>query len=241
MRVYETNMDFIKKDRLKKIEGKKNTIKFTDGLNDYSFNISKSTLYKKFITPENLIKIDIKILSNPFDILENLLEGQIDSHDLIFEPIKDEEEHIFLPLYSDKTKKVEEKSGLNQWNAGGRKRHPNEIYIPIPKFIHQQFPNFFPERDKAFNLELPDGFIMNAKICQDGGKALMSNPNKALGKWLLRDILNLQENELLTIDKLREIGLDSVVIYKHSPENYSINFTKTGSFHEFKSINLSIT
>ena len=38
---------------------------------------------------------------------------------------------------------VFEKSGLNQWNAGGRPRHSDEVYIPIPSEIHKNFQGFF--------------------------------------------------------------------------------------------------
>jgi len=242
MRVFETNMDMIQVQEIHNIVEKqnkknksKNIITFADGLNEYSFNKTKSTLSKRFITPSDFIEIEVKIISDPFDTLENLLGTGIRTDDLVFDSVKKDEEHILLPLYSDRTKKVEEKSGLNQWNAGGRKRHPDEIYIPIPAWIHKDFDGFFPGRDVPFNLELPDGSIMNAKVCQEGGKAFMSNPNKALGKWLLRDVLNLKERELLTKQKLQEIGLDSIAIYKKSKNRYSINFIKTDSFEEFKS------
>lgn len=234
MGFYEVNMDLVQEDSINSIVGDKNTIKFTDGLNDYSFNLSKSTLYKRFTTPNDIQEIDIQVLSDPFDTLENLLQGNITTDDLIFESIKNEEEHVFLPLYSDKSKKVEERSGLNQWNAQGRLRDPNEIYIPIPLWIHREYPDFFPPRDEPFDLILPDGTTMSAKVCQSNGKALMSNPNKALGKWLLRDVLNLREKELLTNETLNEIGLDSVVIYKIGKSKYEINFTKTGTFESFK-------
>jgi len=128
---------------------------------------------------------------------------------------------------------VPEKSGLNQWNASGRPRDINEIYIPIPIWIHRKFPNFFPPRDQSFELSLPDRATMGAKVCQDDSKALMSNPNSALGKWLLRDVLNLQERELLTYDKLQAIGLDTVVIYKTDNETYDIDFTRIGSYEKF--------
>lgn len=234
MGFYEVNMDLVQEDSINSIVGDRNTIKFTDGLNDYSFNLSKSTLYKRFTTPRDIQEIDIQILSDPFDTLENLLQGNINTDDLIFESIKNDEEHVFLPLYSDKSKKVEERSGLNQWNAQGRLRDPNEIYIPIPLWIHREYPDFFPARDEPFDLILPDGTTMSAKVCQSNGKALMSNPNKALGKWLLRDVLNLKEKELLTNETLNEIGLDSVVIYKIGKSKYEINFTKTGTFESFK-------
>ena len=122
-------------------------------------------------------------------------------------------------------------------SASGRPRDPNEVYIPIPAWLHKRFPNFFPPRDQSFELTLPDRNVMSAKLCQDNSKALMSNPNLALGKWLLRDVLNLRERELLTYQKLQTIGLDSVVVYKIDNERYDIDFTKIGSYERFATDN----
>jgi hypothetical protein len=143
-------------------------------------------------------------------------------------------------MFKLKTMQVQEKSGLNQWNAGGRKRHPDEVYIPIPSWIHSQFQGFFPPRDKPFNLILPSKNHISVKICQDGSKALMSNPNQDLGKWLLRKLLKLKEYELLTYEKLEEVGIDSVEITKIDNENFEIDFKKLGSFEEFSEQNLSV-
>jgi hypothetical protein len=44
--------------------------------------------------------------------------------------------------------KVFEKSGLNQWNAGGRTRNKREVCIPIPNAINNNFPNFFQSNSK---------------------------------------------------------------------------------------------
>lgn len=228
---YDSSMDLVDIQNISEIIEKDNVIRFIDGVNEYSFNLSKSTLYKRFITPELLLEIPVEIIKDPFVALEKLLfESGLR---LEFAPIK-ESEHIYLPLYSDREMTVPEKSQLNQWNAGGRDRNENEAYIPIPAWIHHKLPNFFPPRDTPFNLKLPNGEIMSAKVCQDGSKALMSKHNKDLGKWLLRDIMNLKEGELLTYDKLKTIGLDSVVIYKESEGNYSINFTKIGTYEAFK-------
>ena len=127
-----------------------------------------------------------------------------------------------------------EKSGLNQWNAGGRTRDLGEVYIPIPAWIHNKFPNFFPPKDVSFNLTLPDKRKLKAKLCQEGSKALMTDPNNALGDWLLRDVLNLKEGELLTYSKLEEIGLDSVVVYKVGERSYEIDFRQIGAFEIFE-------
>ncbi|MGL4983034.1 MAG: hypothetical protein ACRC4W_09345, partial [Treponemataceae bacterium] len=125
-----------------------------------------------------------------------------------------DKETIYLPLYSPLSGEVQEKSGLNQWNARGRLRDPNEVYIVVPKWIHKRYQNFFSDRDQIFTLVLPDKNNLQAKICQDAGKALMSNPNKDLGKWILRKVLQLKEGELVTYQKLEALGIDSVRIDK---------------------------
>ncbi len=128
------------------------------------------------------------------------------------------------------------KSGLNQWNAGGRKRDSGEIYIPVPAELHKKYPNFFPKRDEDFNLQIPTGEIFSAKLCQENSKALMTNPNKALSDWLLRKVLQLKEGELATIEKLDELGFDSVIITKTDKQNFKIDIMKTNTYNEFNSV-----
>lgn len=130
-----------------------------------------------------------------------------------------------------KEKFVFEKSGLNQWNARGRKRDVGEIYLPIP--IHNEFPNFFPKRDEHFKLKIPTGEIFEVKVCQENSKALMTNPNKALSDWLLRKVLKLKEGELATIEKLDRLGFDSVIIIKEDNKNFKIDIMKTNSYISF--------
>ena len=234
--VFETPMDKVDITSIKDITADEDdkSIKFNDGKSDYNFNVTKSTLLKRFKTENVLMDIEVDILNDPFEILEKLFADI--QKDLVFSNIK-EQEHVFLPLYS-KTKSrgrfVAEKSGLNQWNAGGRKRDYDEVYIPIPSWIHKEYADFFPPRDTPFELRLPNKKSLKVKLCQDGSKALMSDPNKALGEWLLRDVMALDEGELLTVNRLDEIGLDSVVIYKIDDSTFEIDFTKTGSFDNFK-------
>ena len=209
-------------------ENKHNNIyNFCDAYAEYKFNLSKSTLLKQFNTNNFLANIKIKIIDNPLEYLLEILtkEQKIQNNYMI-------KDTIFLPLYG-KNYHVHEKSGLNQWNASGRKRHYNEIYIPIPQNIHKVKPNFFPAKDQPFNLILPNNKLLSCKVCQDNSKALMSNPNKELGKWLLRDILDLKEGELLTTNKLEEIGIDSVRLEKIDSKTYTINFSKLDSYEKF--------
>jgi hypothetical protein len=95
-------------------------------------------------------------------------------------------------------------------------------------------PDFFPPRDQKFNLHLPNKSVISAKICQDGNKALMSDPNSALGEWLFDTVLKTKEGEIITYEKLQELGIDSVEIRKIDIENYEIDFMPTDSFEEFK-------
>lgn len=85
----------------------------------------------------------------------------------------------------------------------------------------------------SFNLVVPSGEILSAKVCQDNSKALMTNPNNALSEWMLRDVLRLKEGEFLTYKKLLTLGTDSMKIVKVDEENYRINFSKIGSYEEF--------
>lgn len=233
MLVYETGMEPIDIETISGVHERKGMIAFKDDIHEYSFNISKSTLYRRFNTGNILARAKVDILEDPFDTLQQLLSKKADLG-LVFAPIR-EQQHIFLPLYSVRggSKNVPEKSGLNQWNAAGRARAYNEVYIPVPAWIHKEYPDFFPGRDLPFDLLLPNMEVMNAKICQDGSKALMSNPNSQLGNWILRDVLGLKEGELLDYSKLQDIGLDSVVIYKSDEGKYQIDFAPIGSFEEF--------
>lgn len=238
MVIIESPMHLIDGDSLKIKNKTSKSVSFQDKYEEYSFNYSKSTLFKKFLIENPLAEVSVSIFEDPFEILEQLTgKRKDDTEELVFPTIKKELDHVFLPLYSTRSsgenKEVPEKSGLNQWNAGGRARSLGEVYIPIPAWIHQKFSDFFPERDTQFSLHLPDKKILTAKVCQDGSKALMTNPNEALGQWILRDILKLNEGELLTYQKLEDIGLDAVVIYKIDENNFQIDFAKIGSYDSF--------
>ena len=61
----------------------------------------------------------------------------------------------------------------------------------------------------------------------------MTNPNKALSDWLLRKVLKLKEYEILTYEKLKIIGIDSVRITKIDTENYKIDFAGIDNYDNF--------
>lgn len=228
--VFEESYDLIELDNIGMITSNNaNILKFKDGLNEYSYNISKSTLYKRFNLNKETREIDIRILEDPFNMLAELFEHQAE------EPEAGETQYVVLPLYSTaySDRRVAEKSGLNQWNAGGRERDYGEVYIPIPIKIHRLFEDFFPPRDQNFNLELPNGETLSAKVCQQNRKALMTNPNNALSDWLLRNVLGLEEGELATREKLDYLGFDSVRVEKKDENNFSIDMEGLGAYEEF--------
>ena len=71
------------------------------------------------------------------------------------------------------------------------------------------------------------------KVTQGGGKALQSDPNKELGKWILRDVLQIPGKQLASKEMLDEIGVDSVQLSKVKENLYYLDFLKTGSFEEY--------
>ena len=157
------------------------------------------------------------------------------------------EDFVVLPLYSLRDHKVPAKSGINQWNAGGRQRKFGEAYIPIPAEIRERFPRFFPPRDKHFDLLLPNGQVAHrAKVCQAGGKALMTQSNIELGRWLLSVIdpfttpsdfgrVSIRRSPYKYSD-LIAIGSDAVVVRKTGSgrsASYSVEFASLGAYEEF--------
>lgn len=231
--LFETDYNKINISNIKNIKTTKAGISFEDGSHQYSFNFSKSTLFRRFYIPQDAFTLPIEIIEDPYTLLLDLFGNQS------FKEAKNKlikgENFIVLPLYGMKNKEkfVFESSGLNQWNAGGRTRDIGEVYIPIPKKIHELFPKFFPPKDHVFELEVPTGEAFSAKVCQQNSKALMTNPNRALSDWLLRKLLQLQEGELATIEKLLELGFDSVIIYKDSNNKFRIDKVELNGYETF--------
>lgn len=244
MQVLECAFDYIDIDHISLItnRGNVNNTYFTDGRHTYHFSTSKNTLYMIFEDMELLDNFNVEIMDDPYTCLMNLMPGV--STETVVEyvapqPVTPKENQICLRLYSTKsdgTKFVAEKSGLNQWNAGGRKRHPDEVYIPYPAEDRERTRGFFPDRDTVFELRMPDGTVIPAKVCQQDNKAIMSNPNKILGEWLLRKVFELPEGTLVTYEMLQRFGVDSVVFTKHGDLDYSVDFAEIGTYEQFHGI-----
>jgi hypothetical protein len=237
----------------------KENILFSDGKSVYSYSRSKNVLFKRFTYEPFKNRIPLEVSSKPFDLLFRVSNLQTNSELSIaveldnagrshqMSQLKKGIDYVILPLYSPKSHSVQLRSGINQWNAGGRSRKYGEAYIPVPVSIHHNFPGFFPERDQKFKVRLSNQTsVFNAKICQAGGKALMTSPNFELGKWLTSVIDPTIPNEAFnrpvggrapfTYLDLEKIGKDSVAITK-SIENgesvYLITFSPIGSYEDF--------
>lgn len=253
IKIYEQKMDSINTENIILDTRSRHPI-FNDGINEYEFNLTKSTLLKRFSSSGlKVFSFDVKFLDDPYELIKNLgikqapvlVPEQVSPPGNILLPLQflqkpKQYPRVYLPLFSPRytnNPRLSDGSGLNQWNAEGRPRDKDEVYIPIPLWIHRKFPNFFPGRDTPFKLRLPNLKVLDAKVCQSDGKALMSNPNNALGKWILRDILKIKEGVLVTYDDLVEIGIDSVEVTKTGDLSYEIDFKKIGTYSRFAEVN----
>lgn len=175
---------------------------WSDGNKDYKYTFGDSQIWQKFdATKYNSILLktfDVKIVEDPFSFLLKAYT------DLLNKPIAVQEDIIeaYLPLYSFKSKEVEEKSGLNAWRAAPKNKNSNiprplnEVYIPIPKEFHKLNPSFFNEdilsiiniRNKLkgtnqvkpevrFHLILPNGKKIPALLTGDNMKNFQSGSN----------------------------------------------------------------
>ena len=258
MRIYEAAFDYIDIDHIVIDEkrGNANSTYFSDGKHTYHFSRSKNTLYMIFDDMELLDEFEVTIYDDPYEVLSASVTESKNQEELLSTKetllhLKKTTPWLCLRLYSTKadgTKFVAEKSGLNQWNGArssyktdkttGKRikvketpRDINELYIPYPVEDRRRGA-FFPPRDTPFDLKMPDGTWISAKVCQQDGKAIMSNPNNLLGKWLLRDVLELQEGTRITYEMLKEYGIDSVMFTKLDEGKYSIDFCELGTYEK---------
>jgi hypothetical protein len=190
---------------LKKLRDFKETEKaffWSDGNKDYKYTFGDSQIWQKFDSTKYksiLLKtFDVKVVEDPFSFLLKAYTN------LINKPIAVQEDTIeaYLPLYSFKSKEVEEKSGLNAWRAAPKNKNSNiprplnEVYIPIPKEFHRFNPNFFNEDilsiidirnqlkgtnqvkpEVRFHLILPNGKKIPALLTGDNMKNFQSGSN----------------------------------------------------------------
>ena len=184
---------------LRDFKKSKTAFTWSDGNKDYKYTFGDSQIWQKFDSNKYksilLEKFEIKIIADPFSFL-------LQAYLKLLERNKEAEveiEEVYLPLYSFRTKEVEQKSGLNAWNGApkvkgsNKPRPPLEAYIPIPKAFHYKYPDFFTKNilkviedrklyryDKdnrpevRFRLELPNGKSIPALITGDNLKNFQS-------------------------------------------------------------------
>lgn len=236
---------------------------FTDRISNYNFNISKNVLFKEFKIIAKPEVISLEIFDDIFDRVLSWFDEGKNSNLAVYdetgnemlrvgiEPtLKPGVDYVILPLYSTRRveKEVALKSGVNQWNAGGRLRKFGETYIPIPAAVHALCPDFFPDRDVGFELILPNSEKrVPSKVCQEGRKALMSNPNTTLGNWIIKVLKpSLTDSDFerptssadrpITYRDLVSIGKDSVLVKRSkygSKTVYRVEFAPLDSYEEF--------
>ena len=62
--------------------------------------------------------------------------------------------------------------------------------------------------------------MIRSFVTQDSGKAIESCESQAvLGKWILRDVFQLEEYTPLTSRRLQEIGINGIRLYKTNKDN----------------------
>jgi len=219
---------------------------FADAINAYMFNTSKNVLYKRFEMKShfNSPVFPIGIDQNIFSKIGRLLDSSPLTDGPDAAKVVNSNPSVVLPLYSTAglERSVGARSGINQWNAAGRVRKFGESYIPVPIAVHRRNPGFFPDSDVKFSLKLPNGKEISAKICQQNGKALMSDPNTDLCEWLFAVIdgnLEVATKRLARLEAygyhdLVRIGKDSVRVTRMSlnPPRYELETCDLGSYEE---------
>lgn len=189
-------------DNLKDFNKTKTAFSWSDGKKDYKYTFGDSQIWQKFDVNKYqtiLLKtFNVSIIEDPFSFLLEAYIKLIDKQKKVKEDIIE----VYLPLYSYRSKEVEEKSGLNAWNAAPKSKNShtlrplNEVYIPIPREFHKKHPNFFTknifkfEKDREcfsgkksekpeirFYLQLPNGKRIPSLVTQSNMKGLQSGSN----------------------------------------------------------------
>lgn len=197
--IQETSYPLIDLNNLGEFERTTTSFSWSDGLKRYKYTYGDSQIFQYFgmNEPETEVveEFGVDIIDDPFEFLLN-------SYKSVNFSVQEEDTMVreaFLPLYSYRTKEVEEKSGLNAWNAASKSKGSNtlrpvrEIYVPIPKEFHKKCPDFFTDnifkfekqqkadvdagkekQDLRFHIVLPNGKEIPGLISQSGMKGFQS-------------------------------------------------------------------
>ena len=256
MNIIETTYDLIDIDSLELISDGK-TYTFKDKLHNYKFYTSKSVLLEEFDASKGQIieQVPIEQLDDPFELIR-MINLSSKNYEIASEEEAQYEtlnEEVILPLYQDKKEGpfVSPRSGINirhskPKNKGSNTSRPKyEIEVRVSMWIHHVFPGFFGinafNEDEIknkelndFDLILPDGRVLRGRIKQDNGKSLQTNPQGALGEWILKDVLGFENREVVTMEYLQTLGIDSLRITKLDNKHFKITVAETGAYEKFK-------
>jgi len=194
--IQECTYPLIELDKITNVNRTDSSITWTDGVKNYKFTFGDSQIWQYFGDSRDstiLDKITVEIMEDPFTFLVKAYESlgpsssemgrkilskafMSSSNDTIAFPLdKDVSDNIvecFLPLYSFRSKEVEQKSGLNAWNAAPKNPHNptprplNEVYIPIPREFHNKYPDFFVKNIFEFEKVSPFPLFRMSLICE---------------------------------------------------------------------------
>lgn len=266
MVISETSYPLIDINRLKTGKLTSSSFKFSDNNKHYKYTFSDSQIWMCFDPADpythELDSFDVNIMSDPFNFLLTAF-NKIDQFSIKAE----KKDYLYLPLYSYKLKTVPKSSGLNTWNGLPKSkgssclRPEGEAYIPIPKQLWEKHPYWVDHNvdmskydlykkktgksSYKINLHMPDGQIFSALFGQSNFKALETDPQSILGKWILnvlginhpqRDRYDQPSKHPVTMELLQQLGIDSVKLWhedKNNSKDVWIDFAPFGSFERF--------
>ena len=138
-------------------------------------------------------------------------------------------EVVHVPLFSEKQQRMHDRSGLNWGQRPEYSREPNQAYIPVPKSIHDQHPDFFPPKDQEFTMLTDDGESFVCVMAQDNRKAIETRyDNSILGRYF-RKRLNVSLGSYITLGDLEKYGRKSLSIYKIGSDLFFFDYSERGA------------
>ena len=193
-----------------------------NGYRDYSelmTKVPKVELKKAFPTDNLVDSQDVKV-ENLGIITDSLTTQQPKN----LKDIAITKELVELPLFSEKQQRMHERSGLNWGQRPEYKREPNQAYLPVPKSIHDEHPDFFPPKDQEFTLLTDDGESFVCVMAQDNRKAIETRyDNSILGRYF-RNRLRIKQGAFVSLEDLVNYGRKSISVYKISSELYFLDY-----------------
>lgn len=152
-------------------------------------------------------------------------------------------------------------NGLPKTSCSTALRPIGEAYIPIPKIVWQQHPNWVNpqvnmddyqsyrrttgQSGYPIHLHMPNGTIFDARFTQENFKSLQTDPQSILGLWILNALgieqpqrlrYDVPATNIVTMELLERIGYDSIKLWHEDPQQPDeiwVDFAEFGSFERF--------